>query len=381
MKRRMLILTELIAPYRIPVFNALAKRSEIELNVIFLSRTDTSIRQWRVYEEEIRFSYEVLPCWRKRVGKYNVLLNRGLTGALEAASPDVIVCGGYNYVSSWQALRWAKRKHVPFLLWSESTARDHRKRISVIEAVKRKFVENCDAFVVPGKSARDYLIGFGMNSQKVFTAPNAVDTALFSRLRTLEAQTGSRLRARFGLPERYFLFVGRLVREKGVLDLLNAYQVLPDTLRAEVGLVLAGDGPMRSELETLAREIYPGSVQLPGFVHRENLPAYYTLAECFVLPTHTDPWGLVVNEAMACGLPVICTRVAGCAADLVCANGRSIAPGDIGELAHAMLELAANAALRNAMAAQSRDLIETYSPETWAAGMAQAASAPEAYVQ
>ena len=100
MKRRMLILTELIAPYRIPVFNALAKRSEIELNVIFLSRTDTSIRQWRVYEEEIRFSYEVLPCWRKRVGKYNVLLNRGLTGALEAASPDVIVCGGYNYVSS-----------------------------------------------------------------------------------------------------------------------------------------------------------------------------------------------------------------------------------------------------------------------------------------
>lgn len=381
MRRRLLILTELIAPYRIPVFNALAQQPEIDLHVVFLSRTDPSIRQWRVYEEEIRFSYDVLPGWRKRLGKYNVLLNRGLTSVLEAASPDVIVCGGYNYVSSWQALRWAKHKRVPFLLWSESTAVDQRKRISVIESLKRKFVENCDAFVVPGKSARHYLIGFGVDSQKIFTAPNAVDTALFSRLRSLEADTRIRLRAQFGLPERYFLFVGRLVREKGVLDLLDAYQQMPDTLRTEVGLVLAGDGPMRPELETRAREIYPGSVHFPGFVHREDLPAYYTLAECFVLPTHSDPWGLVVNEAMACGLPVICTRVAGCAADLVCANGRSIPPGNIDELAHAMEELARNVVLRKAMGDQSRDMIETYSPETWAAGMAQAAAQLEAHVQ
>ena len=122
MSRRIVIITEIIAPYRIPVFNALARESRIDLHVIFLSKTDSSLRQWRVYEDEIQFSYEVLPSFRRRIGRYNILLNRRVAEALHNATPDVIICGGYNYVSSWQAMRWATRNRVPFLLWSESTA-------------------------------------------------------------------------------------------------------------------------------------------------------------------------------------------------------------------------------------------------------------------
>jgi len=124
MSRRVVIITEIIAPYRIPVFNALARQDGIHLHVIFLSRTDASMRQWRVYEDEIKFSYEVLPSWRKRIGKYNLLLNQNVVTALRNAGPDVIVCGGYNYLASWQAMHWANRNGVQFLLWSESTARD-----------------------------------------------------------------------------------------------------------------------------------------------------------------------------------------------------------------------------------------------------------------
>lgn len=103
MKRRLVILTELIAPYRIPVFNALAGNPELDLHVIFLSETDASMRQWRIYSEEIRFSYEVLPSWRRRLGKYNVLLNQNVTLALRDAAPEAVLCGGYNYVACWQA--------------------------------------------------------------------------------------------------------------------------------------------------------------------------------------------------------------------------------------------------------------------------------------
>ena len=78
MKRRLVILTEIIAPYRIPVFNALAERGDVELHVIFLSETSRSMREWKVYTEEIRFSHEVLPSWRKRVGKYNILVNQSV---------------------------------------------------------------------------------------------------------------------------------------------------------------------------------------------------------------------------------------------------------------------------------------------------------------
>lgn len=380
MKRRMALITELIAPYRIPVFNALAHRDELELHVIFLSRTDSSMRQWHVYEEEIQFSYEVLPGWRQRIGKFNILLNRGVAEALRKFCPHVIVCGGYNYVASWQALRWAKRRHVPFILWSESTGSDRRNEHAPMEFLKSKFVGSCDGFVVPGRSARDYLLSLGVRSDQISVAPNAVDLGWFTGAAAAVQQHKDHWRAQRGLPERYFLFVGRLVREKGVFDLLHAYEQLPLVLREQIGLVFAGEGPMRAELESHAREIHPGSVHFAGFLHREELASYYALAECFVFPTHTDTWGLVVNEAMACGLPVVCTRVAGCAADLIHENGRLVPAGDSAELSRAMDEIAVQSEARVRMGEESRQRIEAYSPERCAAGLAAAAPVSEARV-
>ncbi|MCU1270533.1 MAG: hypothetical protein JWN74_1827 [Acidobacteriaceae bacterium] len=373
MKRRLVILTEIIAPYRIPVFNALAQHEEIDLSVIFLAETDPSIRQWRVYADEIRFSYQVLPSWRKRLGKYNLLLNQNVNEALQKSDADVIVCGGYNYLASWQALRWAKRNNVPFLLWCESTAHDLRAGHALVESLKKSFFNKCDGFVVPGTSAARYVSHMG--SDRIFTAPNAVDAALFNDAANYARMNAARVRGEFGLPSRYFLFAGRLVHTKGVFDLLEAYGRLNGDLRRQIGLVFAGDGPLRAKLEAIARSIYPGAVQLAGFVHRNELANYYGLAECFVFPTHSDPWGLVVNEAMACGLPVICSQSAGCAADLVKTTGRIVAPQNVAQLAQAMEEIATNPALRMEMSLQSRRTIRHYSPEHCATGIAKAALA------
>ena len=379
--KRMVLITELIAPYRIPVFNALAGREDIDLHVIFLSRTDSSQRQWRVYEEEIQFSYEVLPSWRRRVRKFNVLLNRGMAESLRKFVPDVIVCGGYNYISSWQALRWAKRHRVPFVLWCESTGQDIRNRHAPMEFLKSQFVKSCDGFVVPGQSAREYLLSLGVRSEDISVAPNAVDTLLFAgALRTVR-QRETQWRAQLALPNRYFLFVGRLVRAKGVLDLLEAYERLSPVLREQVGLVFAGEGAMRAELESRVGDIHPGRVHFAGFVHREDLAMYYGLAECFVFPTRTDPWGLVVNEAMACGLPVICTQVAGCAADLIGENGRLVSVGDVAELSRAMEDIATQAERRVQMGTESLQRIEAFSPERCAEGLALAATVSEAHVR
>src|ERR1019366_651389 len=97
MTRKTVILTEIIAPYRIPVFNALARRAGVDLHVIFLAETDKTLRKWRVYKNEIRFSHQVLPSWRWRAGKSSFLFNRGLWSALNQVSPQVVICGGYNY--------------------------------------------------------------------------------------------------------------------------------------------------------------------------------------------------------------------------------------------------------------------------------------------
>jgi len=374
MKRRLVILTEIISPYRIPLFNALARHSEAELHVVFLAETDPDLRQWRVYKEEIKFSYEVLPSWRKRVGGYSVLLNRGVGRALSAFAPDVILCGGYNYFASWQALLWAKVHNVPLLLWSESHQHELRRTRPLVEFLKDEFLHRCNGFVVPGQMAREYIHGRKINSDLIFTAPNAVDNDLFAAAATDARTNAAERRRELQLPDRYFLFVGRLVQEKGVFELLSAYAKLDEHLRRQIGLVFAGDGVSRLEMEEQAACISPGVIRFAGFAHREQLAAYYALADVLVLPTYTDTWGLVVNEGMACGLPVILSRAAGCADDLLTDtwNGLLIPPRDISSLASAMNSLASQRDLCANMGANSLQQISRYSAEEWSLGILRA---------
>jgi len=308
------------------------------------------------------------------VGRHSFLLNWGAEVALQQAEPDFIICGGYNYFASWQSMSWAQRNGVPFGLWSESTTRDFRGGRMLVEFLKMKFLRNCDAFLVPGRSSGEYLRTYGVSDEVIFTAPNAVDTERFARKAAVIRDDAATYREALRLPPRFFLFVGRLVPEKGVFDLLNAYGVLAPELRKEIGLVFVGDGAARSTLLQRAAAINPGCIQLVGFAQREQLPAYYALADVFVFPTHTDPWGLVVNEAMACGLPVISSDAAGCAADLVESgwNGRVFSAGDIQQLASVMDELGRDAERRSVMGQRSIERIQQYSPEAWAEGMASA---------
>src|SRR5215472_4233102 len=285
MKRRVVLLTEIIAPYRIPVFNALAAREDIDLHVVFLSETDPSLRQWLVHKDEIRFTYEVLPSIRWRVGKYNVLLNRGLPASLQRARPDVVICGGYNYVASWRALRWGHKNRIPFILWTESTSFDLRSRNSLIERLKRRFLAGCQAFLVPGASSRKYLHELEVPDHLIFTAPNAMDVQLFSDAAQRAKLDSARIRWAFSLPERYFLNVGRFVPIKGVMELLDAYAQLDPHVRAQVGLVLVGDGALKAELTRKAALIQPGIVRFPGFLQKDRLPEIYALADAFIFPT------------------------------------------------------------------------------------------------
>jgi len=374
MSRRLVILTEIISPYRIPLFNELAKRRDIEPHVIFLAETDPDLRQWQVYKDEIRFSYQVLPSWRKPIGPYNLVLNRGLGRALRKAAPDVILCGGYNYVASWQALLWARAHDRRFLLWSESNQQDMRRGHALIELLKDEFLDRCSGFVVPGKSAGDYLRSRKINDDQIFIAPNAVDNGLFAAAAAEARRDAVKFRSGLGLPERYLLFVGRLVKEKGVFELLSAYASLEESLRGQVGLVFVGDGAARARLQDLAASISPGVVIFAGFAQREQLGAYYALAEMLVLPTYSDTWGLVVNEAMACGLPVIVSRAAGCTADLVKENwnGVLVLPRDVAGLTLALEELIKDPAACARMGANGLEHISHYSSAAWSRGLAGA---------
>ena len=276
---RLVIITEIIAPYRIPVFNVLARQAGLDLHVIFLAETDETLRQWRVYRDEICFSYEVLPSRRWGAARKTLLINRGLWPALNRLRPQAIICGGYNYVASWEALLWARRHRVAFVLWSESNGHDARRGWTLVEYLKAYFLRHCDGFVVPGKASLDYLRSLGSPEASIWTAPNAVDNTLFATQAENARNHAVEFREKRKLPSRFILFVGRLVPEKGVFDLLDAYANLESGLRSEVGLVFAGDGILRVELEQRGKPISPGTVCFPGFAHSEDLPGLYGLAD------------------------------------------------------------------------------------------------------
>ena len=375
MKPRLAILTEIIAPYRIPVFNALAARGDIDLHVVFLSENDSSLRQWHVDTQGIRFSYEVLAALRLRPAGYNLLLNRGVSAALRRAAPQAILCGGYSYLASWSAAFWARRHRVPLLLWSESTAHDARSLHAPVEFLKRRFRGLCSAFLAAGQSSRDYLLSLEVPPSKIFIAPNAVDVDFFSSIAGQARASADAVRAKFHLPQRYFLYVGRLVREKGIFDLLAAYASLDDAARANTGLVFVGDGPDRAELQQQASHF--ASIRFTGFLQKEDTPQLYALADALVLPTHSDPWGLVVNEAMACSLPAVVSSVAGCAADLVIEGGTGFQfrPRDVETLAALLRRWIEQPDLRASMGRQSFQHIQNYTPSKWAEGAAAAVRA------
>jgi glycosyltransferase involved in cell wall biosynthesis len=229
--------------------------------------------------------------------------------------------------------------------------------------------------VVPGKASSEYLQAFGLSQKSIVTAPNAVDNNFFA-LESANARTrAAEIREKLKLPSRFILFVGRLVPEKGIFDLLSAYAAFEPDIRCEIGLVFAGDGISRAELALRAKNISPGMICFPGFAQREELAALYALAEVLVLPTHSDTWGLVVNEAMACGLPIMVSNIAGCAADLVENgwNGCLVPPHDEKALSGALRLVLCQPELRQSMAAHSLERIQDYSPEACAAGLAAAA--------
>jgi glycosyltransferase involved in cell wall biosynthesis len=355
----------------------------VDLHVVFLSETDGGLRQWRVYKDEIRFSYEVLPSARIRMGRSSVLLNWKLRSCLKKFAPETMICGGYNYVASWEALWWAKKHGAELVLWSESNRHDQRAGLEWVESLKAYFLSRCDRFVVPGKASFEYLQSLGSADDNISIAPNAVDNDWFLTQAESVRKFSSEFRETQALPERFLLYVGRLVPEKGVFDLLEAYAGLGAGVRSSVGLVFAGNGPSKAELEWQAQNVSPGLISFPGFLHREDLAGLYALADALILPTHSDPWGLVVNEAMACGLPVIVTSVAGCSADLVEDgwNGYVVPPSDPEELRTAMDSLLVDSQLGQTMSVHSRRRIRDYSPEACAGGLAAAALGSEIEVQ
>lgn len=301
-------------------------------------------------------------------------LARSLHKTLNKISPDVVVTASYRPFIMLKAARWARSRGRHAVLFFETTRWD-RFRHSVAEKMKRWMIAlYYDAAFVGGRAHREYLLELQMSRSRIWQPYDVVDNERFAQLAARVRANSERWRKRLGLPQHYFLYVGRYSAEKNLVRLLQAYQLYHTRSPAGWSMVLVGDGPQRAELQRFASNAGSCPILVRPFEQIETLVAYYALAECFILPSTVDPWGLVVNEAMACGLPVLVSRLCGCAFDLVTdgGNGFLFDPNDIDALADLLGRMSSlDQAVRQAMSAQSRQVIAAFTPAIWAENLAQ----------
>jgi glycosyltransferase involved in cell wall biosynthesis len=235
-------------------------------------------------------------------------------------------------------------------------------------------VRHTSAFAAYGSRAADYLRELGGDSARIHKVWNTIDVAGFQRAAMEAKRAAPTLRGTLGVTDAdtMFLYVGALLPLKYVDDLLLAYAEVRQA-RQRTALVIVGDGPERHRLMSMAKALDLTDVRFVGHEPLDRLPAYYAAADVFVLPS-TDTWGLVVNEAMSAGLPVVVSDAVGAADDLLVSGetGFMYPHRDTRRLAELMTRLAADVRLRTALGASAATHIARFTLSSAAEALAAA---------
>jgi glycosyltransferase involved in cell wall biosynthesis len=365
---RVAIITEIPTPYRQPVLDRLLARSDFRFDLIFLARSQAD-RFWNLdLLDSTRV--QVLPGrqWG-RPGGHTFFFNRGMTERLTAGRYDLLILGGYAQPALWSAFRYARKRGIPYVLWTES--HHHKRRPALLRALKGPWLRNLygrsAANLVMGAWSEEYVRSYGAPERRIFRFPNSVDAPSFARAVDEFRLGRTRLRESLGLgPGVVALFVGALVERKGVDLLADAIARAGLPLQA----VAIGDGPLR-------RALANRGFRLPGFVQPSDLPKWYAAADFFVLPSREEPYGAVVCEALAAGLPLVCSSSVAAAADCLSQgeNGLLFESGSPHGLAEALTALVSSEELRNRMGRASRARSAAFSHALFEANVVDAVSA------
>jgi glycosyltransferase involved in cell wall biosynthesis len=357
--------------YQVPWFQKLAQRTEIELKVYFALLPDAEQQgvgfgipfRWDIPMLE-GYRWHALENARRRpeLGRFLGSSTPGVLREFLAERPDAAIITGWNSLSLLQALWACARLRIPRLVRGESNAL--RRRPAHVRLLHRALLSQFDAFLSIGKANRAFYRANAVPEQRLFDAPYFVDNARFARSADELRPTRAALRERWAVPVGAvcFLFAGKLEPKKRVLDLIAALtRARAASPRAH--LLVVGVGAQMEEAQALAGQS-GGAVSFAGFLNQSEMPGAYVAADCLVLPSdYGETWGLVVNEAMACGLPAVVSDRVGCGADLIVEGetGHVFPYGDTHALARLLADLAAAAPRLQDMGERARSRVASYS--------------------
>lgn len=358
-KYKVALIHNIIAPYRILFFERLYEHPSIDLSIYFCAKTHKH-RKWDILESD-RYNYEILSGITLELAGITYHINPPIISKLIKEKYDVVILNGTTNFTTQAAFITSKFLKTPTILWSEGIESAQSLLGKFISPLTKYIVRNVDAVVVPGTMSRDFHIKQGAVPEKIFIAPNIVDNEMFVLQSSKLKKEKERLKQELNIQnEQVILFVGQLIKRKGSEYLIRAYRKLKEEYD-NVCLVIIGDGVLKSKLEEICIEEHIEDVRFTGWVSEEQKIIYYSISDLFVLPTLSDLCPLVLNEAMACGLPVISTNAAGCAMDLIIPgdNGFIVDAGNVDQLYAVMGKIVLNEGVARKMGEKSLEIIES----------------------
>ena len=304
------------------------------------------------------------------------LVKARLTESLNHLQPDIAVLPGWGSVEARTAIAWCRQQGVPMVLMSESKTDDAPRQWWREKLKSWLYVRHFDAALVGGQHHADYLITLGFPAAKIFFGYDAVDNDHFIHKANQARADQKAARDRQPLiPKRpYFLAATRLIPRKNVSRLVAAYH----QYRQQVGqdswdLVIVGSGVEEAALRQQVNQLgLESAVHFPGFVPYQNIGDWYGLASAFVHPAWQEQWGLVVNEACASSLPILCSKTVGARITLVedGQNGLLFDPFDINDMLRALLAIhRLDKTQRLQWGQKSLELVSDYGPGKFAKGL------------
>ncbi len=301
-------------------------------------------------------------------GGFFSIFNPGIMPELRKGNYDAVMVHGYAKATNWLLFLMREFIRTPILLRGETPLHQDFRRSKIKRMIKKiilgKFLfKRMAALLYIGKENRKFYKYYGVPDEKLFFVPYCVDNDnLISEYKKMKDKK-SALKKKLGInPDKVaILFLGKFIKKKRPMDLLRAYEKIKMDNKA---LIFVADGPLRESLESYTKQNNLQNVYFVGFKHQEKLPNYYSIADIFVLPSETgETWGVVVNEAMCFGLPIVVSDMVGSGFDLVREgeNGFRFPLGDINTLTHRIEDLIDNPSKRNAFGKKSLEIIQEYS--------------------
>jgi glycosyltransferase involved in cell wall biosynthesis len=363
-----LIVLHRVGPYHHARFQAAAAALQCPL-LVLQTRPHSQEYPWSFVVEGAAYTLQSLEgCQSPEQDPPRSVLRHQLEELLERYQPSVIVSVGWADRAYLQLMRLAQQRSVPLVVVSDSRRQDSA-RSPWKEWLKRQLIRGYSAGIVAGTQSRAYIRQLGMKAEAIQQPWDVVNNQLFAQL-AAEATTETR----FNL-EAPFLCVGRFIPEKNHALLLEAFSNYQSNggIRS---LLLVGHGPLEHQIRHACQQLpRPHAVKMAPFVELEKLAIHYGRSHALVLASRKDTWALVVNEAMAAGLPVIVSRACGCVDDLVedGVNGWSFACDDVQGLVECLEQSDRQLAEeRKTMTSLAKLRLKDFAPESFALGLKKA---------